>query len=271
MPSVLAPPPRENLNGLAARGNESDILPNRHENRGAITAMSQRSQQAETVQIRAGGLALTPLAGSHMVGIKSFSEGRMRRQRIGGFTAVAAFSLLIGHGIAAAQAQGQPPPAPDATAGMTRQVTLTPAEEVAQSEGFLSRMDASRTVVRRQLETARAQRDVVKTLCLNDKLNQLDVAVRSARERREALQAAAQRADADLANHEFTILQVLRQRSDQLTAEANQCIGQEAAFIGDSAVSSTVDPGIVPDPGAFEPPVATVFIPPAPVPVSAVK
>src|SRR5271155_1200348 len=147
----------------------------------------------------------------------------MRHQRILGFTAVTAFALLIGHGIAAAQAQGAPAVVPDATAGLTRQVNLTPAEELAQSEAFLTRMDASRTGVRRQLETARAQRDVVKTLCLNDKLNQLDVAIRSARERRQSLDAAAHRSDGDLANHEFTILRVLRDRSDQLTAEANQC------------------------------------------------
>jgi uncharacterized protein len=129
-------------------------------------------------------------------------------------------------------------------------------------------MDGSRTVVRRQLETARAQRDVVKTLCLNDKLNQLDVAIRSARERRDALDAAAKRSDADLANHEFTILTVLRQRSEQLTAEANQCIGQEAGFITDSAVTSTiasdipdVDPSVYPDSAVFvEPPACSSCI-----------
>jgi uncharacterized protein YqeY len=185
----------------------------------------------------------------------------MRRQRILGFTAVAAFALLIGHGIAAAQAQGAPV-APDATAGMTRQVTLTPAEELTQSEAAMTRMDSSRTAVRRQLETARAQRDVVKTLCLNDKLNQLDVAIRSARERREALAAAVQRSDVDLANHEFTILSVLRQRSDQLTAEANQCIGQEAGFVGESAVTSTVEPGIPPDPLAWDRPGGDVVVEP---------
>ena len=176
----------------------------------------------------------------------------MRRQRILSFTAVTAIALLVGHGIAAAQAQGTAPP--DASAGMTRPVNLSAAEELSQSEGFLTRMDASRTGVRRQLETARAQRDVVKTLCLNDKLNQLDVAIRSARERRQSLEAAATRRDADLANHEFTILSVLRQRADQLTAEAQQCIGSEAGFVGDSAVTSQVEPGIPPDPGKFEPP-----------------
>jgi hypothetical protein len=200
----------------------------------------------------------------------------MRRQtqprRIFGFTAVAAFAFLIGHGLAAAQAQGSPP-APDANAGITRQVNLSPQEELTQSEGFITRMDASRTGVRRQLENARAQRDVVKTLCLNDKLNQLDVAIRSARERRQSLEAAVQRQDADLANHEFTILSVLRQRSDQLTAEAQQCIGQEAGFVGDSAVTAQVEPGIPPDPGAFEPPPAgeVVGVPPPPSCMSCFK
>jgi hypothetical protein len=186
----------------------------------------------------------------------------MRRQNILGFTAVTAFALLLGHGIAAAQARGAAAPAPDATGALTRQVNLSPAEELTQSESFLTKMDSSRTVVRRQLETARAQRDVVKTLCLNDKLNQLDVAIRSARERRQSLEAAAQRADADLSTHEFTILRVLRDRTDQLTAEANQCIGQEAGFVGDSAVTSTVDPAIPPDPGKWEAPGGDVIVEP---------
>ena len=178
----------------------------------------------------------------------------MRRQRFLGFTAVAAFALLVGHGIAAAQAQKDGArPAPDATAGITRQVNLSPAEEVTQSEGFLARMDASRTGVRRQLETARAQRDVVKTL-VPERQAQPDRRRHPLRARaQEALQAAAQRSDTDLANHEFTILSVLRQRTDQLTAEANQCIGQEAGFVGESAVNATIDPGIAPDPGAFVP------------------
>jgi multidrug efflux pump subunit AcrA (membrane-fusion protein) len=130
------------------------------------------------------------------------------------------------------------------SAGVSRQVTLTPAEQVAQSDGFLSKMETARGNVRRQLETARTQRDVVKTLCLNDKLNQLDVAIRSARERQAALQAAASRSDVDLSNHEFTILSVLNQRSDQLMSEANQCIGQEAGFVGESSITSTIDPGL---------------------------
>ncbi len=175
----------------------------------------------------------------------------MRRQKILGFAAVAAFALLIGHRIAAAQAQGGAPVF-DPGAGVARQVNLSPQEELAQSTVFLARMDASRTMVRQALASARSQRDVVKTLCLNDKLNQLDVAIRSARERRQSLEGAAQKSDGDLANHEFTILSVLRQRSEQLSAEANQCIGQEAGFVGESAVNATIDTGLPSDPSSWD-------------------
>ena len=188
----------------------------------------------------------------------------MRRQKILGFPVVIVLALLIGHGIATAQAQGQgvAPAAPDATAGLTRQVNLTPQEQLAQAEALVVRMEAARTSVRQALEKARVQRDVVKTLCLNDKMNQLDVAIRSARERRDALAAAVQRNDGDLSSHEFTILSVLRQRSDQLTAEANQCIGQEAGFLGESAVTHTIEPGMAPDPGGAESPTGSLVIEP---------
>lgn len=163
----------------------------------------------------------------------------MLSRRLLGVVVIGGVSLLIGTGIAAAQAGGQPPP--DASAGVARQVTLSPQEQVAQADGFVTRMESTRNSVRRQLETARAQRDVVKVLCLNDKLNQIDVAIRSAKERKAALEAAASRNDADLSNHEFTILTVLRQRTDQLTAEANQCIGEEGVSIDEAAVSVTVE------------------------------
>jgi hypothetical protein len=103
------------------------------------------------------------------------------------------------------------------------------------------------------LEEARKARDVVKTLCLNDKLSQIDVAIRSARDRRGQLQAAVGRNDTELSSHEFTILTVLRQRVEQLVAEANQCIGEEAAFVGDTRTRVFVDPGIAPNDTPYPP------------------
>jgi hypothetical protein len=186
----------------------------------------------------------------------------MRRERLLGFGAVCGLALLVATGIAAAQAEGNPQaPPPDTNAGLGRQVSLSPSEQLAESDIFLNRMDSARQIVRRLLEQARAQRDVVKTLCLNDKLNQIDVAIRSARERRQSLELAAKRNDADLSSHEFTILTVLRQRVEQLTAEANQCIGKEIDVLGESAVTTTIDPTIPDDP-AFYPPSVIIHEPP---------
>jgi hypothetical protein len=136
--------------------------------------------------------------------------------------------------------------AADAQVGFQRRQILTPAEQLNQTDAMMTRMEGAANGVRKQLQQAREQRDVVKTLCLNDKLSQADVAIRSARDRKTNLQAAAARNDVELSNHEFTILTVLRQRAEQLTAEANQCIGEEAAFIGETKVSTQIDPTLPP-------------------------
>lgn len=156
----------------------------------------------------------------------------------------------------AAPAPGAPAaaaPGSDAQVGFQRKTQLTPQEQLVESEKHLGRMEQAARGVRKMLEEARKQRDVVKTLCLNDKLSQIDVAIRSARDRRQQLQAAVTRNDAELANHEFTILTVLRQRVEQVVAEANQCIGEEAAFVGDTRVTTTVDPTIPPDQTPYPP------------------
>jgi hypothetical protein len=167
------------------------------------------------------------------------------------------FSLAIGQGVAVAQApQGQPPPQADPladpNAGLQRQVTLSPKDQLTQADADLARMEQQRSNVRRMLMEAREQRDVVKTLCLNDKLTQMNVAVTSATERREGLAASVKRNDADLATHDFTILSVLRQRSDQLATEANQCVGEEVGVVGVSDVQVQIDKDLpVEDPSEY--------------------
>jgi hypothetical protein len=88
-------------------------------------------------------------------------------------------------------------------------------------------------------------------LCLNDKLNQVDVAIRSTRDRVEALRVAANRDDRDQVRHEFAVISVLQERVSEVVAEANQCIGEEEGFIGDSYVKVEIDPTIPDDPSAF--------------------
>jgi uncharacterized membrane protein YdfJ with MMPL/SSD domain len=181
--------------------------------------------------------------------------------------AVAAGFILAAAGSAMAQPQQAPsvPSPPDAPSGQTGQVgfeqrpKLSPQDELAQGEQVVLRIDAASATVRRQLDGARTARDVVKSLCLSDKLSQVDVAGRSARDRLTALQSAAQRSDTELANHEFTILVVLRQRAEQLVGEANQCIGEEVAFVGTTQVTTEIDPNLVSEETTTIPPLASPF------------
>jgi hypothetical protein len=170
---------------------------------------------------------------SFAFGVLALAAGPAGAQPNGGSTAA-------GSGPSAGQAT-------DGQVGFQRKTSLTPQEQLVESHKHLSRMEGAAGGVRKMLEEARRQRDVVKTLCLNDKLSQIDVAVRSARDRRGQLQAAVNRNDAELSNHEFTILTVLRQRSEQLVAEANQCIGEESAFVGDTRTTVQIDPQIAPE------------------------
>jgi hypothetical protein len=154
--------------------------------------------------------------------------------------------VLAAAGPATAQSPGTTPPAAGTNAqlGFERKQQLSPQDELSQADQIIAHMDQSSGTVRRQLEQARAARDVVKTLCLNDKLSQIDVATRSARDRQAALQAAVQRNDAELADHQYTVLTEHQRRAEQLTAEANQCIGEEVAFVGQTQVTVQIEPNL---------------------------
>ena len=99
----------------------------------------------------------------------------------------------------------------------------------------------ARRVGDRGAQRGGAERDVVKATCLNDKLTQVNVALRTAVERHTTLTNAAARGDVELGAHEFTIIGVLRSRVDQLAAEANQCIGEETALFTETVVTASVD------------------------------
>ncbi len=160
--------------------------------------------------------------------------------------------LLLGvafAGTAAAQSVGAKPD--DKKEGgqiaMKKPVPATAKEQLAEGQRLTDSMGTTAQRVCRTMWKAREARDVVKAICADDKCSQADVAVRSAKERLRTLKAAADGNDTGTAKHEFLMIRTLAERTDQLVSEVNQCIGDEAGFVGETKVQASVD-STMPDP-----------------------
>jgi hypothetical protein len=134
-------------------------------------------------------------------------------------------------------------PAPSNVSG-GEEVNLTPTQMLDKVRAIVPQIEAVRGSVNSQLAEAKARKDVVKALCLDDKSKQMKLATDTAKDRVVALSSAVSQNDPDRSKHEFTVIQVLRERVQTLVAEAQQCIGEETGFIGNTEVAVTIDPAI---------------------------
>jgi hypothetical protein len=163
------------------------------------------------------------------------------RASIKAWALLAAGGVLCCFGVALAQSD-----APNSAIEVNSQLdaNLSMPQMLQRAREYKPMMDNDASAVQRQASEAKQQHDVVKSLCLSDKLSQIHVAVSTASGRIDTLSSAVSHNDGDRAKHEFTIIQVLKDRSSALVAEANQCIGEETGFIGESTVTVTIDPAI---------------------------
>jgi hypothetical protein len=69
------------------------------------------------------------------------------------------------------------------------------------------------------------------------------------------MQVSLGRGDLDTAKHERELLKMHQARVQQLISEANQCIGEESSYSGDTSTTVVVDSNIPADqgPGWFPP------------------
>ncbi len=156
-----------------------------------------------------------------------------------------------------------PPDTPTVAFGGTVRPALDRMLAAAQAEmASISHVQQS---VEHNLMQARKQKDVVKVLCLSDKLNRVDATQKSADQRQKELVAAVGAKDGDLANHDWALFHTLTERASQLATEANQCIGNDANSEGTS-VSVEVAPLPPPPPDTTNGPYAPPTTPEIPLP-----
>lgn len=161
--------------------------------------------------------------------------------------AIAGLTLAALCGVGAAIAQersGQAAEAPAREVAGGEDVNLTPQQMLERATAAVPEMEKQRAVVSEQLADARKKKDVVKVLCLDDKVKQMKLATDTAKDRVVALSSAVSQNDPDRSKHEFTVIQVLRERVQTLVSEAQQCIGEETGFIGNDDITVEIDPAI---------------------------
>jgi hypothetical protein len=162
---------------------------------------------------------------------------------------VSTTALLVFFGATAtiglANAQNQPRSGGEVEVRTSREAALSGADQLREATAIIETMNAQRRQVSDLLDRARQERDIIKVYCLDDKLTQIDVTLRSAREHQELLQTAVSINNDGMRHHEFQLMTIFRQRSSGLEAEARQCLGEDTGtFDRDSRNILLVDPNI---------------------------
>ncbi len=123
----------------------------------------------------------------------------------------------------------------------------------SNATAMLEKMRGTRKYVQGLLDQARKDKDIIKVTCLNDKLTQINVGVRTFEDRMVSLRTAVKTGDKESISHEYKILTVLDQKVDGLRMEAEACIGESEGYLGKTEVTVTTPPGEAElDPTTFE-------------------
>ncbi|MDX2052082.1 MAG: hypothetical protein SFV15_06820 [Polyangiaceae bacterium] len=125
--------------------------------------------------------------------------------------------------------------------GKPKESGLTPEEMLATVKNHLLQMDQAVAGVQAQASATRDRRQVVKLLCLDDKLSQMMAMRRVAQQRSQVFELALSSKDKNGYWHAYTVLRGLRDRVTAVQADASQCVGEEIGPVGESSVEVTVD------------------------------
>jgi hypothetical protein len=160
-----------------------------------------------------------------------------------------AFGALVALGLSVGGASAQtvtPTARPDAEVPSRRTANLSGADQLREATATLDSITATRRRVSDLLDRARTDRDIIKVNCLNDKLTQVDVTLRSAREHQELLQNAVSLNNDGQRNHEFQLMNIFRSRSEGIEGESRGCVGEETGTFDPTrtVITVRVDPNI---------------------------
>jgi len=150
-----------------------------------------------------------------------------------------------------------------------KNITLTPAETLAQSRDYYKKMQDVEKRVLTLSSKAKHDKDMVKLNCVGDKLTQVKGHLAVTDQSMSSLTGAINKGDDGARHHEFTRVTILYQKVVTLGTEAEQCIGEDVSYVGATIVDVEIDPSIPPEdptqpdlplPDPQRPPEASPFV-----------
>ena len=150
----------------------------------------------------------------------------------------------------------------DSAAGDSGSGPVAPSGMVQAGQAQLDRMEATADNIAQMLRAAREDNDIVKALCLDDKLNQINVAARTAGDRQASLEAAAASGNEERVRTDYQVLEALAVRGNELASEANLCIGAENGQLGGTLLKVEIDPSVPNGDSTNTPPNVVISAPP---------
>jgi len=137
-------------------------------------------------------------------------------------------------------------------------------EMVNRTEDHLKEMRQMLKDVLEILEDARAEKDVVKLNCTNQKLTQIKGLLRVSEQASISLQEASAKDQIEDARHEYRKISIARSKVQQLRAEAEECIGQLAFYIDEDMTVDVEVPDDLPEDDQKIDPIPPILVRPAP-------
>jgi hypothetical protein len=121
---------------------------------------------------------------------------------------------------------------------MKARANISPAEMTQQAKTYIGKMNDTVKYMEQLQEVARREKDVIKLNCVNDKQLQLKQLLNIADKAQNNMQEAIARGDEDARYHELGRVTIAYQQSQALKSDADNCIGEELAFLGPTQITA---------------------------------
>lgn len=121
---------------------------------------------------------------------------------------------------------------------------ISPEKTFDRARLYIRKMRETLRRGEKRKEEAERQKDLIKLNCLNEKLSQAQSHLQDAEQSMSALSEALVRNDAAQRSHELSRIRILYQKVLVLSAEADNCGGEDSHYVGPTQIEVDVDPTV---------------------------